>query len=86
MSDKRETGWLIENAGGLAPAYWDGRGWNTFHYNPNEAVRFARKEDADRVKVWICQNSALLSTEHAWLSTAPLSADQPSSTPPARSA
>jgi hypothetical protein len=54
--------WLIEHANG---AYWDGRG-NTFHHDPNEAVRFARKEDAERVIGWLLRGEPVVAREHGW--------------------
>lgn len=62
------TYWLVESVTG--PMWWDGRflsrGIDPRHFttDPNEAVRFARKEDAERVAR---QSSALLATEHIWM-------------------
>jgi len=59
--------WLIEANG----TYWDGRaaGAAGFDADPNQAVRFARQEDAERVKYWLLKEHAfaLRSTEHVWL-------------------
>lgn len=61
-----ERGWLIEANG----SYWDGRGVGPdgFHDDPNQAVRFARFEDAERVKYHVLGQwaFALRSTEHSW--------------------
>lgn len=46
-----EFAWLIE--AGDPPHYWDGRGPDTGTLNAFEAVRFARKEDAEKVRCWI---------------------------------
>lgn len=63
----REVAWVIEANG----SYWDGRlateaGFTT---DPDEAVRFARMEDAERVKYWLLKDHAfaLRSTQHVWL-------------------
>lgn len=42
-----ETGWVIEhkNSEPCAPLYWAGNGWSREHM---KAIRFARKEDAER--------------------------------------
>lgn len=57
-----EFGWLIEGDGN----YWDARGIKSFTTDVNEAVRFARFEDAERVKHWILQEwaFALRTTQH----------------------
>jgi hypothetical protein len=58
-----ETGWLIQKDN---IEWWTGSGWTQDSY---EAVRFARKEDAERVifgfpAVWASNSTA---TEHAWM-------------------
>lgn len=42
-----EVGWVIEhkNSEPCAPLYWSGNGWSRDHLR---AIRFARKEDAER--------------------------------------
>jgi hypothetical protein len=61
-----ESGWIIEANG----AYWDGRSCDqsAFTSDLNEAVRFARFEDAERIKYWLLQSHAfaLRSTQHVW--------------------
>ena len=49
MSNEAQTGWVIEL--GKTPTYWDGRGPGTFTTFSQDAVRFARKEDAERARV-----------------------------------
>ena len=60
--------WLIETGD---HKYWDGRGKdrNSFTSNPNDAVRFARAEDANRVIYWLMEPLAvfLVAREHGWM-------------------
>jgi hypothetical protein len=64
-----EIGWLIESV--VAPMWWDGRlvnrGIDPRHFtnDPNAAVRFARREDAEKVASF---SSSLKATEHKWIS------------------
>lgn len=60
--------WLIERTD-INGAYWDGRG-KTFHHDPNQAVRFARKEDAERVRWWLLKEEPAESREHGWVPSA----------------
>lgn len=67
-ADQRESYWMVESVHGLG--WWDGRFLSRgidprfFTHNPNEAVLFARKDDANRV----CkQSSALKFTAHVWV-------------------
>jgi hypothetical protein len=65
MSQKK--GWLIETA---RTSYWDGRGAgrHTFTSDANEAVLFAREQDAERVRVWLLEDfkDMLRSVEHVF--------------------
>jgi hypothetical protein len=66
---ERESGWLIETASGL---YWTGRELmsSSFDKDPNNAVRFARLEDAEIVRCWLLEEHggwAMKSTEHIFL-------------------
>jgi hypothetical protein len=57
-----ETAWLIELEGPKWMAIIDGEPqWTE---DPNKALRFARKEDADNLKAWWCMTA--ISTEHRW--------------------
>lgn len=61
-----DSSWLIEFPGS-GPAWWDGRGSDTGVLDANDAVRFARQEDAQRVCAWIiAKGTAALVTEHCW--------------------
>lgn len=69
MSD---TAWLIEGGDG----YWTGRTMWELDRDQNEACRFARQADAERVRLWLILSegmagkvfaSALKSTEHVWM-------------------
>lgn len=69
MTDAREVGWVIETG---RTTYWDGRqaGRNAhFTGDPDEAMRFARFEDAERARCWLLeeQSAMLRSSEHVWL-------------------
>lgn len=77
--EERESAWLIElpNGYGSFPTWWDGRGDDTFTHKSTDAVRFARREDAERVLEWIVfrsphrnsrDRSDAIVTEHIWLS------------------
>ena len=57
-----EFAWLIEGNG---PRYWDGRNLETMVMDHNDAVRFARKQDAERVISWLL-NKELRAVEHGW--------------------
>lgn len=60
--------WVIELPG--MPTYWDGRGADTFSYKHEQAVRFARKEDAERVLAWVIsqqrRDEGARVSEHGW--------------------
>lgn len=69
--------WLIElpRISGVS-SYWDGRGVDTFVLDPNDAVRFDRQEDAERVASWLVRADhhhqprhgldAVVAREHGW--------------------
>lgn len=67
-----ENGWLIESAfNGFSPSWWggipEGRG-QSFTTDPNKAVRFCRKEDAEAVAKHM---HMVIVTEHQWIAAAP---------------
>jgi hypothetical protein len=71
-----ERAWLIETA---RSTWWDGRHTDApvFTANANDAIRFARFEDAEIARCWLLRDTGLLqSTEHVWFARAALSADQ----------
>jgi hypothetical protein len=60
--------WLIESG---AQKWWDGRQAGSKAYftaDPNEALRFARFEDAECARCWLLEpiQHLLRSTEHVW--------------------
>lgn len=61
-----ETAWLVEineDGGAKWAGFVDGKPeWTT---DPNRALRFARKEDADNFKAFWCATAT--STSHMWL-------------------
>lgn len=65
--NQREFAWLIEADG----CYYDGKYTDSrgFTRDPNDALRFLRFEDAERVKHWILQahSFALRTTQHCWI-------------------
>jgi hypothetical protein len=67
---KEETGWLIESASPQGvPQYWDGHRNNSFTIDHNDAVRFARYEDAERVRAWTVSEPIRMhcrSVMHMW--------------------
>lgn len=73
-----EQVWLIESASPLGVTqYWDGRRDNSFTIDPNEAVRFARFEDAERVRGWTLREPIrhhCRSVAHLWCAPSPAAA------------
>lgn len=65
-SAMEETAWLVEineDGGAKWAGFVDGKPeWTT---DPNRALRFARKEDADNFKAFWCATAT--STSHMWL-------------------
>lgn len=63
-----EFGWLIESGSGSSPSYWDGRGIATFILDSNDAVRFSRRADAERVLGWIVRpiGVEVRIVQHGW--------------------
>lgn len=68
--NNREAGWLIETG---RQTYWDGRQIGdaaVFVPDANQAVRFARFEDAEIARCWLLEKSGgqrLRSSEHIFL-------------------
>lgn len=62
--EDREVAWVIER--GDLPAYWDGRGRDTFVRDHLLAIRFSREQDAYRVKSWLLADDCRV-VEHVWL-------------------
>ena len=62
--------WLIEsNSPQGVPQYWDGRKPNSFTIDPDDAVRFARFEDAERVRAYTLHEplqNHCRSVRHMW--------------------
>ena len=66
--DDSERGWLIERKDKPQPVWWMGHSSRGMEWTPNslEAIRFARKIDADMVNVSLL-GSCGEATEHAWI-------------------
>lgn len=68
INTKADFGWLIETGD---HKYWNGRHANAdgFTHDPNDAVRFARFEDSERVIYWLMREYAvfLASRQHKWI-------------------
>ncbi len=65
LTAKAESAWLIE--AGPEPHYWDGRGVDSSTIHHAEAVRFARFEDAERVRCWLVKGGQhWRSVQHSW--------------------
>jgi hypothetical protein len=67
---KTEYGWVIERGDSTvdAPTYWAGpvnHGLNTWSQNHMDAVRFARKDDAERVAPYLGDGHHRVA-EHGW--------------------
>ena len=67
-NQKDETGWLIETAN---TTYWDGHGLEPMNFTENHAnaVRFARRIDAEIVISWLLgkYQFALRAVDHSWM-------------------
>ncbi len=69
MTD-RQVAWVIETGAGT---YWAGREHDDFTEDHNDAVRFARRDDAERVRCWLIQSRnkslslACRASEHVWI-------------------
>lgn len=63
-----QTAWLIETGD---HKYWNGKHANQdgFTHDPNDAVRFARFEDGERVIYHLMETYSvfLVTREHAWI-------------------
>lgn len=78
--DGCEFAWLIERTDTSVPTYWVGRGAGCFSYKPDDAVRFARKEDGEIVLGWIVREqdrAACEVREHGWMRPLPESEPEP---------
>lgn len=74
-ASERQSGWIIETAVGT---YWNGRYVSSdgFVHDINDAVRFARFEDGERIIHWLMRKSgdfsfALRTAEHVWIGNEP---------------
>ena len=69
----RETGWMIETGD---HKYWNGKRANAdgFTHDPNDAVRFARFEDGERVIHWLMRefHVFLVTRQHVWIDGQPV--------------
>ncbi len=62
-----ETGWVIEC--GTEPQYWTGRGPDTWSRKHEDAIRFARRDDAEIVRSWIVKPGGpyARAVQHGWV-------------------
>ena len=79
-----EFGWLIETGD---HKYWNGKRADSdgFTHDPNEAVRFARFGDSERIIHWLMQSYSvfLVSRQHSWMNgDAQRKASEPTPNPP----
>ena len=71
-----QTGWVIERYSGDELFYWDGRGLGDYHKprgfssKNEEAIRFARKEDAEAILFRLLEGHGR-AVEHVWMEPAP---------------
>jgi len=66
LASSDETGWLIEGAwsSSATPDYWVGSSvWSSNH---NEALRFARRQDAQQAADLMCAGLNVRLCEHRW--------------------
>lgn len=59
------AGWLIERHVNSELRYWCGRAPDNFLPKHDEAIRFARAEDANIVLAWLCGGVGR-TAEHLW--------------------
>jgi len=64
MSEKSETGWLIEIATDEG-AKWLHHDFG-FSNDPEKAIRFCRKQDAEALMRWGLGGIECVATEHTW--------------------
>jgi hypothetical protein len=67
---KDETAWLVE-LGCLPPQWWTGRAGDMFSGDANDAMRFARREDAEVAIAWLVEpgtRRGCKALEHMWIS------------------
>lgn len=69
-----ERAWLIERSASISgsrASWWTGRSLTDFTFDAGKAVRFARREDAEAVRIGILKpvinGWRLAVTEHAWV-------------------
>lgn len=66
MSDqKKMTGWLIERYNNSILTFWCGHNQTDFRAELDNAIRFARAEDAAAVLSWLCTGNGRVA-EHQW--------------------
>ena len=64
-----ESGWLIENSQyGEGPHWWTGHMFDDDDWTKDslQAVRFSRKEDAQKIIDYIGWNYGITATAHQW--------------------
>jgi hypothetical protein len=71
MNETTDFAWVIEknDGGGLPPEYWTGHSPESFSVKNDEAIRFARKQDAIAVLHWILSDKGRAFChvrEHGW--------------------
>jgi len=60
-----QYGWVIERYVNGELRYWCGRGIADFRPEHDEAIRFAREEDAAIVLSWLCDGQGR-AAQHGW--------------------
>jgi len=61
-----EPAWVIERYTNSELFYWCGRAPDDFRRNHEDAIRFARQEDAMVVLAWICRGQGCVA-QHIWM-------------------
>ena len=61
-----EIGWLVEQYEGGPTLYWGFDGFNVWTKDPNQAVRFARKQDAEMAARLLGSEGRHRVVEHRW--------------------
>lgn len=58
---------VIEDTGGASPSYWTGQGPDKWSFNHDDAMRFSRKQDAERALGWLVPAKHYTRvSEHIW--------------------
>jgi hypothetical protein len=75
-----QAAWVVERYTNGRLEYFQGRGADSWTYKNDDAMRFAREQDAQRACGWLC-NDMGRAAEHMWIDGSIRSALSPPSGP-----